>query len=112
MNKVLKTIFINVNSLRSNRKRHALNDLIETEKPDIVLIAEHRLQSRINPSFKGYNFVKSKNQMPDHAGTAVCLKENFKYQLVDIKTRNLESTVITVETEDCYIIIDVQARII
>ena len=50
-----KIIQINVNSLRSHHKRHALEELLKTHRPDIVLLSETKLESKHTVAFRDYN---------------------------------------------------------
>ena len=56
---MIKIIQINVNSLCSHQKRHALEDMLNTQKPDIVLLSETKLESKHAVAFKNYNFVRN-----------------------------------------------------
>ena len=107
MNKI-KLIFLNVNSLISCQKRHYFNLFLQTHKPDIMLVAEHKLSYRHKISFKGYNFIPQKikakrNGLSEKGGTAtaIFIKEHIQYERIEIdQTTNLENIAIVVHLKN------------
>ena len=52
-----------MNSLITVQKRPYFNIFLHTYKPDIMLIAEHKLSQKHKTNFKGYNFIRQQNQL-------------------------------------------------
>lgn len=87
-------MFINVNSLISKHKRHYFNLFLLKHKPDIVLIAEHKLNHKHNIYFKGYNFIRQDRVAGRGGGTAICVKEKYNFKRIVINTNSIENTIV------------------
>lgn len=90
----LKIIFININSLVSRQKRHYFNLFIKEQKPDIILVAEHKLNKNHNLNINGYNIYRQHRNGRMGGGTAIIIKETFISERIDINLQNIEATVI------------------
>lgn len=100
MQRKIKCIFINVNSLVSKQKRHYFDIFLKKHKPDIVLIAEHKLNIRHKVEFSGYNIIRQNRSTGSGGGTAICIKENFSYKKIEINLNSVENTAIEVNLID------------
>lgn len=100
MHNKIKCIFINVNSLVSKQKRHFFNVFLTMHKPDVVLIAEHRLNIRHKLNFKGYRLLRQHRNGGVGGGTAICIKESFSFQEIKIDTKFIENSAIEVSLSD------------
>lgn len=58
----IKCVFININSLVSITRRHYLQNFINQYKPEILLIAEHKLADKHN-FYRGFKTFKKTEQM-------------------------------------------------
>lgn len=94
MSSSFKCLFINVNSLISKHKRHYFNLFLQKNKPDIVLIAEHKLSNKHKISFRGYNFIRQDRIDGNGGGTAICIKEKYNFKRVFVSTNSIENTII------------------
>lgn len=65
----IKLIFQNVNSIVFLYKRHELNTLLNKHRPDIMLIAEHRLSKKHYTNLDNYQFVRQ-NERATHTEQA------------------------------------------
>ena len=97
----INIISINVNSLISQDKRIYLANFLETNKPDIVLIGETKLNKTHKLNFDRYNLIRSdrKTNMAG-GGTAVLIRNDLKYtEILDneiIKNKCLEPTILKI----------------
>lgn len=99
----LKIISINVNSIVKNQRRASLMNLINTQKPDIILINETKLNKNHVISFEKYNIIRNDRKEKNMGGgTAIVIKKNIKYTeiiLPDIQGEKLiEHTIIKIDT--------------
>lgn len=83
-----------MNSLISKHKRHFFNLFLIKHKPDIVLVAEHKLSSKHNISFKGYNFIRQDRTAGIGGGTAICIKEKYNFKRFMVNTNSIENTIL------------------
>ena len=74
MTRSLNCFFINVNSLVSLHKRHFLGIFLEEHRPDLVLIAEHKLSPRHNLVFAGYTIIRQNREQGHCGGTAILIR--------------------------------------
>lgn len=92
----LKTIFINVNSVVSRQKRHYLQLFVEEHRPDVLLIAEHRLEARHTFGLKGYTVYRQDRTDRQGGGTAVCLTDRLVGERLTTDFEDIEGTVVRV----------------
>lgn len=72
----LKIIAINVNSLISVNKQYITQNFLDTEKPDIVLVSETKLNPTHYVNFQNYNFLRSDRPLATQGGgTALLYKK-------------------------------------
>lgn len=90
MSRPLSCIFVNVNSCVSLSKRHFLNIFIAENKPDVLLLAEHKLSSNHRLEVRGYSVFRY-DRTDRGGGTAVLLKEGYRCDRVPINTGSIES---------------------
>lgn len=92
----LKCIFVNLNSIVSRHRRHYFQNFLEEHKPEIVLIAEHKLSQRHNFELKDYTIYRQDRLNSTGGGTAVCLKKSIKGERVYINMTGIEYTAVKV----------------
>lgn len=98
MNRGLKIQTLNVNSLVSHRKRHELNEHLNTHRPDIILLQETRLKKRHCPKFKDYDLVRDPT---DESGTAILLRSTIQYRhKTNINIPNTDFTLVEIPTNN------------
>lgn len=99
MDKSLKVIFINVNSIVSKRKRHNLQYFADTNKPHILLLAEHKLSQKHNFELKGYRTYRQDRTNGRGGGTAICVKEDIKSERISANIGCIEGTIVRVKIQ-------------
>lgn len=88
----LKCIFANINSLVSRSKKHQFRLFLDEHRPDVVMLAEHRLSAHQNLVMEGYNiFIQKRRQGPGR-GTAILTRDTFRSELVNINTGIIENS--------------------
>lgn len=91
---MLRCIFLNVNSVVSIERRHYLNNFIKKHKPDILLLAEHKMSHRHKLQIEGYALHRQCRVDKKGGGTAIMIKSSYKYEEFTINTGNIESCAI------------------
>ena len=92
----LKCAFINVNSVFSRHKRHFLKLFLHEHKPDILMIAEHKLNARNNLRLDGY-VTHIQNRIGCRGGgTAILINNNIHCVWFHLETHNVESTAVEI----------------
>lgn len=87
---------INVNSIQSSVRRFNLKDTIDKIKPDTVLLSETKLSTRHRLAFKNYAMIRNdRTGNKGEGGTAIILKDNIKFQNVNLKSVNSMKTIAT-----------------
>lgn len=77
---LLKIISVNVNSIVTNKRRDTLNDLLKTQKPDIVLLGETKLNKNHKMTFTNYSMVRTdRRNAIQGGGTGLLIKNNLQY---------------------------------
>jgi exonuclease III len=103
-NNLIKIISLNVNSIIRLERRIALENLINKEKPDIILLNETKLNSTHKVQFTGYSFVRNDSKINAGRGTGILIKENLKFQkIMNIKIdscKTIETTIIKVNRKN------------
>lgn len=74
----LKCIFININSIVSNYKKHILQTMIDDNRPDVFFLVEHKLTPKHNFELKGYRTHRQNRTNGKGGGKAICLCEDIK----------------------------------
>lgn len=96
MPRKINCLFINVNSLVSKHRRHYLNLFLKHHNPDMVLIAEHKLNFRHQIHFKNYNFIRNNHVEGKGGGTAICIRGKFYYKKIALNLNQIENAAIKV----------------
>lgn len=96
---MLKIIQLNINSLRSIRKRQELELFLKTENPDIVLLNETKLNNSHRVSFRHYKFIRT--DRPNNkggGGTGILVRDliNFTHLSLPI-LHSIECTAISIQ---------------
>ena len=79
----LKIIAINTNSLISLSKRYKLLNFLDTNKPDIALISETKLNKRYKIQFENYDIIRADRlNSQKGGGTAIIINRHFPYQQI------------------------------
>lgn len=93
-----KCIFINANSLVSRCKRHYMQMFLDRHKPDVLLVAEHKLTSRNRICFKGYRSFIGNRTGGGGGGTAIFMREGIRGERISADLGRIENTVVRVST--------------
>lgn len=95
----LKIIHLNINSLRSVHKRQELSHFLNTEKPDILMLNETKLNNSHKVSFRNYNFIR--NDRPNNkggGGTGILIRDSLNFQQLTLSNLNsIECTVVNLQ---------------
>lgn len=95
----IKCFFINVNSLVSITRRYYLKTFVDEHKPDILLLAEHKLSKRHCFSLNGYRiFIQTRDE--GGGGTAVLVKERYRCERLTLNTGSIENCGVKVWREN------------
>lgn len=90
----LKIIFVNINSIVSRQKRHYLNLFIKEHNPDILLLAEHKLNDRHKFQINNYTTFRQNRMGGRGGGTAILTKNWIKAERIEANLGNIEGTII------------------
>lgn len=93
----LRSIFLNVNSIVSKHRRHYLQLFAEQHRPDILMIAEHKLKEVHNFNLRGYQSFRQNRIGQGGGGTAVFLKDIIKGERVTANLGEIEGTVVAIK---------------
>lgn len=97
----LKIISINVNSMVTNQKRFSLYNILKSQNPDIVFLAETKLKQNHVIRFKEYNIIREDRSNKYGGGTAIIIRKNIAYQKIntyDLRNNSiLEHTIIKIK---------------
>lgn len=101
IDKHLKIIAVNVNSIITNTKRYSLLQFIEMHDPDIVLLSETKLNQRHKISFENYKIIRSdRPNSIQGGGTGILVKNNIEHKIIYFTNapdhNSLESTAIKI----------------
>lgn len=96
MARSIKCIFINVNSIVSRHRRHYLRIFLDRHRPDILLVAEHKLSPGHRIDFAGYLSYRQNRHGGRGGGTAVFVKDDIRSERVVLNTGNVESTAVRI----------------
>ena len=92
-----KVVFVNVNSLISLSKRHYLKLLVEERRPDVLLLAEHKLNPSHNFSLEGYRvFLQYRDGAQRGGGTAVAIRDGIRCDRIPLSSGHIESCAVRV----------------
>lgn len=92
----LKCIFINLNSIVSRHKRHYFQNFLDEHKPDVVLLAEHKLSPRNKFDLRDFNIFRQDRQNGNGGGTAICLRKSIKGERLFYNISGIEYTAVKV----------------
>lgn len=79
----MKIIALNVNSLVSLSKRSELSIFLNRHNPLALLLSETKLNKKHKIIFNGYNIIRTDRGLGSGGGTAIVLKNNIKYELIN-----------------------------
>lgn len=94
--KGLVCIFINVASIVSRLRRHYLSLFVDEHMPDVLLLAEHKLNSRHNYDLDGYTCFRQHRLRGSGGGTAVLVRNNIRCERVMLRNCNIEYTAVKI----------------
>lgn len=97
MDRSLKCIFINVNSVVRRARRHYLKLFLDQEKPDILMMAEHRLGPIHRFELDGYVIHRQNSGQGRSRGTAIIVRDNIHSERIRVSTPNIENTAVRVK---------------
>lgn len=95
MSSSVKCIFANVNSLVSRHKRHYLRLFLDEHRPDVMLLAEHKLSARHRIEFKGYQIFLQIRPSAG-GGTAVLVRDEIRCERIYLDLGGIESTCVKI----------------
>ena len=103
MDNALRLISINMNGILN--KKTELTDLINRQKPDVILIQETLLKSRHTLTFPNMTLHRTDREGRRGGGTAIPIKGSIKHYESTLETNNtqIESTAIKIHTNTGYI---------
>ena len=94
----LSILAINVNSIRTNVRRHNLVDLIDETNPDIVALSETRLNHRHMFSIENYNIIRNDRLSNDGGGTAILIRKSIPHSIINLTNiKSIETTIIKIK---------------
>lgn len=96
MNKQFKCIFVNVNSLVAIHRRHSLQLFVDDNKPDVLLVAEHKLANRHNFHIRNYTTFRQDILNGRGGGTAIFLRGTLKCERIPVRFNNIEGTIVRI----------------
>lgn len=95
MNRCFKILTINVASIRTLERRAKLTSVLnENKNPHVVLIQETNLNDRNKLTLPLYNIVRTD---ANWIGTAIAVKNNIDYKQVEMNTKLITCTAITIK---------------
>lgn len=100
MARILKCIFINVNSIVSRHKRHYLNLFLRTHRPDVLMMAEHFLNARHKLVMEGYRIFRRDRVSGRGGGTAILVRDSIFCEEISLNTGAIENTAVRVHRAD------------
>jgi len=97
----LKFCILNVNSLISMEKRHYLDELLKSKKPDIVLVSETKLNFRHKVHFNNFIFYRKDRNNGGGGGCGILIREDYESEELEMKgLQYLECCAIRLRTMD------------
>lgn len=100
MPKSVKVIFINVNSIVSRTRRHYIQNFTDEQKPDVLMMAEHKLSSTHKFELRGYKTYRQDRAKGKGGGTAVCVREGIKSERISVNFVTMEGTVVRIKDQN------------
>lgn len=98
VNSKLKIVFWNAQSINNPTKKHLIELFLESEKIDILLIAETFLKPHIRFQMKNFTVYRNDRQQQGHGGVAIVIRSSIIHKLVTpINTQHIE--ILTIEIE-------------
>lgn len=108
VNQSLKILQLNVNSLRSMKKKQELNELLIRHKPHIVILCETKLNNKFKLQIDKYEIYRNDREDNNGGGTAIGILKTIQSEYIECPT-NLKSIecctvkIITNDNENIYI---------
>lgn len=81
--KSIKIIQLNVNSLRSMKKKEELNSLIRTHHPQIIMLCETKLNNTYKFQINKYDIYRNDREENNGGGTAICILNTIKSEYIE-----------------------------
>lgn len=79
----LKVLAVNVNSIINNRKRYEIQSILDTNRYDILLLSEIKLNPNHSLEFKNYSIIRTdRPNAIQSGGTAILIKKSLSFQTV------------------------------
>lgn len=96
-NKKLKIVFWNAQSINNPTKKHLLELFMESEKIDIVLLAETFLKPHIPFQIRNFTVHRNDRIQQGHGGVAIANRSSINHKLVSsILTQHIETLTIEI----------------
>lgn len=98
----IKIIQLNANSIYSKSKRHQLQILLKKHNPDVVIIAETKLNNNNTVNINGYKIYRNDRTTDNGGGTAIFTKQNMDSELIKTPTniKSIEICTILIKLEN------------
>lgn len=102
INKQIKIIALNINSLISNQKRANLLQLTKKLNPDIILLGETKLNSRHKISYTQFTIHRTdRKNVIQGGGTAILIKNTIDHKVIHLtdceNNKVIEATAIKID---------------
>lgn len=92
VNKQLKLVFWNAQSINNPTKKHLLESFLESESVDILLLAETFLKPHIPFQMKFFTVYRNDRIQQGHGGVAIAIRSSINHKLVStVNTQHIES---------------------
>lgn len=99
MSRDLRVVFVNANSVVSRLKRHYLRLFLDRHSPDVMLVAEHKLNAGHRFEMEGYIVFAQYRRDRVGGGTAVLVRDNIRCDRVQLDLGVLEGTCVRIHRE-------------
>lgn len=98
----LKILQLNANSIYSKAKRHQLKLLLNKYNPDVVIIAETKLNNNNTINLNGYKIYRNDRNTNNGGGTALCIKQNINNEYINtpLNIKSIESCTAMIKLEN------------
>lgn len=101
VNNPLKIIFRNAQSINNLTKQNLIELFLESEKADILLLAETFLKPNIPFQMRNFKVYRNDRVHQGHGGVAIAIRSTIKHKLVSpIITKHIETMSIVIEVNN------------
>lgn len=98
--KQLKIAFWNAQSINNNTKKISLESFLETDKIDILLLAETFLKPTISFQINNFTIYRNDRKNAGHGGVAVAIRSSIPHKILPpMNTQHIETITIEIEVE-------------